>query len=483
MAEPTRVAYSQSNFASTTDTAETTAASFTWQAGDVFHVLGATEDISRTLNTPTTAGANLTFSLITSVNGNDNTRAYYWRGTATGSGSGTISAARGEASNAARGISVWQYRDTDGQGTPATITGQNAKTISVMRGQANSHVIAIMADWNAVNDTTVDATPVTNGQIRVATFVSGAATFFVADWGDQGAAGTDSYGITNHTGTVDMSGIAVEILGTAGGSGVETQKTMSDTMAIADQSVSGAYLPRSFADTVITTDGSVFGARRGVTSGEVIGVNDDLVDYARRVRQAEETISLTDGFVSWRRLARISQDNVDLLDGYSRSVIGAGTVYARVLSETVELSDGLVSWRRLLRLMADNADLLDGFTKTIASAGITYVRVLSDTATLIDDAGQHWTLRMSRLSDALGLNDSVIRALARIRILGEDIEYSDGAIRFLRAVRLIDEPVDVADELIRTFFPDQVFTVALRFGSFDPFRFSHRDSALRFGGH
>jgi hypothetical protein len=214
VAEPTLVQVSASNH---TDTSATeTTASFTWQSGDVFHILGGTEDNANSLlATPSTAGSNLTFSLITATNTGSTAKAYYWRGTASGAGSGTITSA-GSGGGLRRGITAWQYRGTDGQGTPQTIAASSAKTISVTRGQANSHIIEILADWNAVGDVTTDPTPA-GGNQRVEVSNAGNVDFFVTDWGDQGATGTTAYGITNHTGTVNMAGIAVEILGTAGG--------------------------------------------------------------------------------------------------------------------------------------------------------------------------------------------------------------------------------------------------------------------------
>ena len=218
MAQPTLVAYSQSTWTDQTGAvAETTAASFTWQSADRIHVLAATDDLGITLQTPTTAGANLTFSLISSTAGASNSRTYYWRGVASGAGSGTITADSGEATNGVRGIAVFQYRASDGEGTPVTQTGSTSKTMSLTRGQANSHVIQVMSDWAAINDTTTDPTPATNATERVAANITGLVDHYVNSWGDQSGTGTTSYGITNHTGTVDMSGIVVEILGTASG--------------------------------------------------------------------------------------------------------------------------------------------------------------------------------------------------------------------------------------------------------------------------
>lgn len=222
MAEPTLVDYQQSTWTDTSSGTETTP-SFTWLTGDVFHILGCTEDASVTLNLPTATG--LTFTEITAVTGASRTRAYYWRATAASGGSGAISATTGDGTGSARGISVFQYRNTDGAGTPQTITGSSAKVISVTRGQANSHIILAMGDWNNVGDVTVDPSPA-GGTQRVAASVAGRADFFVFSWGDQGATGTTNYGITNHTGTVDMTGIAVEILGTAGGGGSSILRQM-----------------------------------------------------------------------------------------------------------------------------------------------------------------------------------------------------------------------------------------------------------------
>jgi hypothetical protein len=252
-------------------------------------------------------------------------------------------------------------------------------------------------------------------------------------------------------------------------------KVMTDTLAMDEQFQRYAFRPRDASEVLSFSDARVSGAKRGVVATESVQISDVFVNWTHRIRQGNESINVTDGFVSWRRLARLGQDNLDLLDGFSRSVIGSGTVYGRVLSDSLTLTDGFISWRRLVRLLTDNADLLDGFSKTLIGVGIVYARVMSDTTTVIDDAGRHWTLRTSRLSDALGLSDAVIRALARIRILGENVEFSDGAIRFLRAVRVPMDTLDLSDELVRAFFPDQIFTVALVFGTRESFRMSTYD--------
>lgn len=215
MTQPTFVAYVESDYTDAA-TANVTG-SLSWVAGDVLYCMGLTDDQGRTLGTPTTAGSNLgAFSLVSSPNAVGASRAYYWKATASGTGNGTISSTA-NGSPASAGISVWQYRDVSAEGTPQTIVGSSAKTISVTRAAANSHILQVMADWNEAGDIVTDPTPATNATERETSLVSGSYDVFVTDWGDQGATGTTSYGITNHTGTVQMTGIAVEIKGTAGG--------------------------------------------------------------------------------------------------------------------------------------------------------------------------------------------------------------------------------------------------------------------------
>lgn len=216
MTQPTLVAFSKSNWTDT-GTAANATASFTWVSGDVMEVLGGTCDTGVTFAAPTTAGSNMgTFNQVTAVTAASSARAYYWKATATGSGSGTITASctggGGGAANVG-GIGVWQYRATTGEGTPVTLSASASKTMNVTRATTNCHIIQVLVDWNEVGDVVTDPTPATNATERETSAVAGQADFFVMDWGDQGATGTTAYGLTNHTGTVKITGISVEIKG------------------------------------------------------------------------------------------------------------------------------------------------------------------------------------------------------------------------------------------------------------------------------
>src|SRR5688572_4044021 len=208
---PTLTDYQESNW--TDVTVNDVTPTVTWSSGNLIVVTGVSENGNATLATPTATG--LTFSLVTSVNAADNADVYaiVWSATAGSSGSSAITSV-GQGGSAARGIAAYVYSSSQGVGSTNTMDAQNAKTISLTRANSNSAVINIMGDWDAFDDTTVNPSPV-GGTVTQASFITGQATFFAVDWGDQGTAGTTSYGITDHAGTVDMSGIVVEIRGQA----------------------------------------------------------------------------------------------------------------------------------------------------------------------------------------------------------------------------------------------------------------------------
>lgn len=220
MPAPTFADFQQSTWTDLVSSSEVTA-SVTWQAADDVYVVGMTEDNGHTLGVPTASG--LSFSQVTATNTASNCKVYLWKATAGSGSSGAITATVTGGSGM-HGIAALVVRGSDGNGTPQTIVGSSAKTISVTRTQANSGVLAVFGDWNAVNDTTVDATP--TGTVRIAANTAN-GTGFVLSWGDQGATGTTSYGLTNHTGSVKMAGIAVEIKGTTGGGGAVTVKNLA----------------------------------------------------------------------------------------------------------------------------------------------------------------------------------------------------------------------------------------------------------------
>lgn len=200
----------------TSDVAQESVA-VTWSTGDKFVVLGMTEDQSRTFTgLPDLTG--FTFTALTSDSGalptstGSSCKGYGWESDAAasgGSGSITISG-----STFGKSISVWRVGagTSDGIGQVRTLTSTEL-VVSIPRDGANSVLLAKFGDWNATSDVTVSSDPA-GGTVRLATQYASRYTDYAADWPDQGAAGTTSYGIADATGTGTVTKIAVEIKGT-----------------------------------------------------------------------------------------------------------------------------------------------------------------------------------------------------------------------------------------------------------------------------
>ena len=207
---PTLADYQTSTLDDRTTGDEVTAA-ITWQSGDVILVLGATEDSPVLFDTPTASG--LAFSLVVSDTSANNSTVYAWAATAAGNGSSQVTAVPlGDTGSQMRGLISMVWRGSAGIGNYGTRIGSTTPTAALSRGTANSAVATIHADWNALSDTAVTATP-SGGTVRSTAHVSLSATFFAATWPDQGTTGSADYGITDYTGTPDISSIAVEIRG------------------------------------------------------------------------------------------------------------------------------------------------------------------------------------------------------------------------------------------------------------------------------
>ena len=209
---PTLSNFQSSNWGDITNS-ETTG-TLSWSSGNVIVVMGVSEDSGRQINVPTATG--LSFSLVLALNdgnGDSDTAVYLWSATAGSNGSSTVSATHNPSSSSSLvGIAAYAFSGSSGLGNTGTIDGSTAKVVSLTRANNNSAVITAMGDWAAVNDTSVNSSPA-GGTVRQAVNDPTHGSAFLVDWGDQGASGTTSYGITDHTGTVDMSGIAVEVKG------------------------------------------------------------------------------------------------------------------------------------------------------------------------------------------------------------------------------------------------------------------------------
>jgi hypothetical protein len=265
--------------------------------------------------------------------------------------------------------------------------------------------------------------------------------------------------------------ITILVDGAAASGGTNTTKVMTETFDPIDAALDPVQRVRQLSDTTAFADPSVFWLRRYRLMGDAITIIDEAVKtlvFGSGVftKVMTDTVDAVDGFFTYLRRRRESSEIITL---------GEGSTFRQFLitaSEDVELADTLAKVLRYRRVLDEGLTIIDGFTKTIAGAGITYIKVLSDAITVIDNAGNRWTLRYSRLSEAIGLSDEVLEAIRRVRQLSDDLVFEEGTITIRRFVRAPLDEIIVSDESISAFFQDQLSPVAFTFGaSGPPFRF------------
>lgn len=187
----------------------------TWNTGDRVLVVGFTEDQTLTLATPTATG--LSFAALgTAITASNSCWAHAWEATAAAPGSSTVSAAAGTGTGTGdRGIHAFAFGGCTGFARTNGAAINSTQTTSLTRSQANSFVVALLADWSASGVAGLAWTPA--GQTQVQSANTAGATAFCAYWGDQGSTGTTSYGASGLSGTA-YSKFAVEVLGIVGSS-------------------------------------------------------------------------------------------------------------------------------------------------------------------------------------------------------------------------------------------------------------------------
>jgi hypothetical protein len=195
-------------------------------AGDTVVIYGLTDNDLTTISTPSD-GVN-TFTLIQSIVITDFCWTGAWKMTASTSTTLTVSCTRGGTGGDHWGIGYYVHRNSGGVGASSkTNVNGGAPSLALTTGSANSAIINVVGDWNAIDGTSTrvwrtinSITPSSGAGTEGAfSFDTGLATFYSARWTDAGAAGSKTTGLSAPTGQ-KYTIIAIEILPSAGGTDV-----------------------------------------------------------------------------------------------------------------------------------------------------------------------------------------------------------------------------------------------------------------------
>lgn len=476
MAAPTLTSHAGSDWTDNAAVSEVTGA-LTWNAGDRILVVGFTEDQSFTLATPTATG--LTFTALGSpVTLSNSCWLHAWQATAASAGSGAVTAARaGSTGVAMRGIWAFAFGNCGGFTRTNGTTVNATQTVSVTRAGANSAAVFWSGDWSG-SAATVGWTPAGQTQL-VAQLNSGHAAAFVARWGDQGAAGTTSYGTTGSAGSA-FTKSAVEVLGAAGGGTAHT-RSVDDRAGGADTATptlpgsAGTAHTRTVADPAGLADAGG-PARTDVTdsptdSAGLADTSSRAVGYARSLA---DPVGLADTAATAPNFARSVADPAGMVDAAGGQLTPVGQAHTRTADDPAGLLDTATTAGVAQRAVTDPAGTQDGTQQSTASAGArqagdtagltdtvtaasTTARTVTDLLALTDSAAADRAGAGSHsLTDTTGLTDMMSPAAVAGRAVDQVVGLSDTATAVLLAGHTRTDTAGLSDTVILTAGTDSV---------------------------
>ena len=155
----------------------------------------------------------VTWTLVQSIAISNYCGVYCWTGSATQALSAVTASMARSGAALKWGFTILRWSGSDGFGASAkTNVASGAPSLALTTTGANSAVATANADWNATDGTTRTWR---NGETEQTYMRDSAAyTTYVGCWGDSGAAGSKTLGLSAPTGQ-KYSIIGVEVLGTA----------------------------------------------------------------------------------------------------------------------------------------------------------------------------------------------------------------------------------------------------------------------------
>lgn len=291
---PTFVAHYGTGTATTSETTASYATSVTVAAGDLLVCCVATGN-SNWYGNPPTGGSGLSWTTGPAINAAGSAGAFTYWAIAQTAGTYTLTMTPGGSSTSSRAMVVDYLRFSGASGVGATVStaaGGSAPSLNITTTQANSDIVMVISDYNAVTG--------------ARTYRTGAGTFTETAGANSGDGTTDgrvgyygagvttaatyTVGATAPTGEAPAM-VALEILGLSGGGGGGTSGAVTPPTLVAKYIPSGET--NAYTGTVTTT------ASVTTQPGDVL-----IVEYTTNNGNAQATAPTGSTHLTWTQVCK-----------------------------------------------------------------------------------------------------------------------------------------------------------------------------------
>lgn len=197
------------------DTTSPETSSVTVAAGDVLAIFGVVEDSGTGLATPT--GGGLTYALQQSITIANNTAVYLWTAVSAGGQTFTLSVSETGDGTHWWGFNGLRFSGSAGVGNSAKNNANGAPSLSITPSAANSALVVVNGDWNAVDGASRTPRSIGTGSFTEQTYFRDAShyTVYGGFYTDSGSVAAKTVGWSAPSGQ-KYAVMAVEILGSSG---------------------------------------------------------------------------------------------------------------------------------------------------------------------------------------------------------------------------------------------------------------------------
>ena len=284
-----------------------------------------------------------------------------------------------------------------------------ADDVTGLSAQSGDRIIGAVTSYN---DDTITVTDDSQTEITVTTAYNQTA---------MGIAEEDDEGDWYSSGASYPSAVAAVMKPASGGAAYE--RTVTDTVGLADTLTTARNLAKSVSDPVGLTDTVATARTLPRSIADALGITDSVNALKKLVRTISDAIGLTDTLSTKRGLSRTVNDPAAATDSLSTA-----RELARTFAETADITDDISTSRSIVKTISDTLGITD-----VLSRARGFFRTITDALGITDSIAAEVTEYTPGESDIVLLSGSIAR---RVSLSGGIEREIDSSGRIARTVRI-----------------------------------------------